>query len=156
MSLGFSWVEEPYLAALAIPLNVDDLKWLRGKKIDVIVTLTEEPLPRHWINEAGLMSLHLPVPDMSPPTLAQLSKCSETIEEAKRTGMGVAIHCAAGRGRTGTMLAAWFVSQGFDADAAIAKVRGLRPGSVETTEQVEIVMEYARTIRSNESHEPKA
>ena len=148
MSLGFTWVEHPHLAALARPLSVDDLKWLRDKKIDLLVTLTEEPLPRNWINEAGLMCLHLPIYDMYPPTLAQLTKCNEAIEQAKRTGVGVAIHCAAGRGRTGTMLAGYFVSQGLDAEAAIAKVRELRPGSVETVEQVEILAEFARTIKN--------
>ena len=150
MSLGFSWVEHPHVAALARPLSVDDLKWLRDKKIDLLVTLTEEPLPRHWINEAGLMCLHLPIYDMYPPTLEQIQKCNEAIEEAKRTGMGVAIHCAAGRGRTGTMLAGYLVSQGMDAQAAIAKVRELRPGSIETMEQVEVVEAFACSIERNE------
>ena len=47
-------------------------------------------------------------------------------------------------GRTGTVLAAYFVTQGMTARAAIERVRQLRPNSVETDEQEEAVAEFAR------------
>ena len=60
--------------------------------------------------------------------------------------LGVAVHCAAGLGRTGTVLAAWFVTQGLSAQNAIARVRRLRPGSVETEEQERAVEEFAKAF----------
>ena len=47
-------------------------------------------------------------------------------------------------GRTGTIIACYFVTKGLDAKNAIARTRRLRPASVETDEQVAAVEEYAR------------
>ncbi len=64
--------------------------------------------------------------------------------KARKEGYALGIHCTAGKGRTGTMLAAYLVSQGYTAPEAIAEVRRLRPGSVETEEQADRVAEFAQ------------
>ena len=141
---GFSWVDQPHLAALAHPDTADDLIWLRRNGIDVLISLTEDPAPRTWVNDAGLMLVHVPVPDMEAPTVRQFEVILDTVRRATAAGMGTAIHCAAGKGRTGTVLAAYFVSKGLTAKAAIEKVRALRPGSVETAEQEQAVADFER------------
>lgn len=140
---GFSWVDQPHLAGMAYPGSVDDLAWLRRHGVDVLISLTEDPLPRHWVNEAGLMVVHVPVPDMEPPSDRQLDHLVETIRKANTSKMGVAVHCGAGMGRTGTVLAAYFVVQGMSPRDAVAKVRDLRPGSVETTDQELAIERFA-------------
>lgn len=144
MPPGFSWVDRPHLAALAYPDTADDLHWLRRNGIEVLVSLTESPAPRRWVNEAGIMSVHVPVEDMAAPSERQFEIILETIRKANRSNLGAAVHCAAGRGRTGTVLAAYFVSQGMTAEDAIQKVRDLRPGSIETTEQSRAVEAFER------------
>lgn len=59
----------------------------------------------------------------------------------------VGVHCALGFGRTGTMLACYLVKeQGLAAGDAIAEIRRLRPGSIETYEQEKAVFQfYQRT-----------
>ncbi len=141
---GFTWVDRPRLAALARPDSADDLRWLRRNGVDVLVSLTEEPLPRGWVNEAGLMAVSVPVPDFEAPTDRQLDHLLDTIIKANGSGMAVAVHCAAGLGRTGTVLAAYFVARGEEPRAALAKVRELRPGSVETADQERAIEAYAR------------
>ena len=141
---GFTWIEKPHLAALAMPESAEDLAWLRRNGVELLVSLTEYPIPRQWVNEAGMMVVPVPVPDMEPPTDRQLDYILDTIEKANASGMGVAVHCAAGLGRTGTVLAAYFVLQGLTSKEALAKVRELRPGSVETMEQEWAVEAYAR------------
>jgi atypical dual specificity phosphatase len=59
----------------------------------------------------------------------------------------VAVHCGAGLGRTGAVLAAYFVARGMTANNAVGRVRRLRPGSIETDEQAEAVELYARRKR---------
>ena len=144
MPSGFTWVDKPHLAALARPASGEDLAWLRRNGIDVLVSLTEDPVPREWVNDAGLLAVNVPVPDMEPPTDRQLDHLLDTIRRANASGMGVAVHCGAGLGRTGTVLAAYFVNQGLKAREAVAKVRELRPGSVETADQELAVEAFAR------------
>src|SRR5215475_13951870 len=141
---GFTWIKRPLFAALPRPSSAEDLVWLRAHGIQVLLSLSKDPPRRDWINDAGLMVFHVPVIDMEAPTQEQLERCLSAIERAHAHKMGVAIHCTAGLGRTGTVLAAWFVTQGLSAQNAIARVRRIRPGSIETEEQERAVEEFAR------------
>jgi len=141
---GFTWVEKPHLAAMARPAGAEELTWLRKQGIELLIALTEDPPRRDWVNDAGLMVMHVPVEDMEAPTQEQLDRCVTAIERANAHGMGVAIHCGAGLGRTGVILAAYYVGRGASAQNAIGKVRRLRPGSIETEEQADAVVEFAR------------
>jgi atypical dual specificity phosphatase len=141
---GFTWVEKPHLAALGRPSDADAMAWLRRQGIELLIALTEDPPRRDWINDAGLLLMHVPVEDMEAPTQVQLDRCISAIERANAREMGVAVHCGAGLGRTGVILAAYFVAKGMSAQNAIGKVRRMRPGSIETDEQADAVVEFAR------------
>src|SRR5262249_652922 len=141
---GCTWSKRPLLAALSRPSSALDFTWLRERGIQVVLSLSEDPPRRDWVNDAGLMVYHVPIVDMEAPTQEQLERCLSAIERAHAQNMGVAVHCTAGLGRTGTVLAAWFVTQGLSAQNAIARVRRLRPGSVETEEQERAIEEFAK------------
>ena len=114
--------------------------------IGVIINLHERPHPREALARYGLTELHLPVRDFTPPTLSQIETAIEAIEDAVAGGKRVAVHCAAGLGRTGTLLACYLVRQGMTANEAIARVREVRPGSIETPAQEAAVEGYARRL----------
>jgi len=141
---GFSWIDKPLLAALARPAAAEDLIWLRRQGIELLISLTEDRLRRDWVDEAGILVFHVPVVDMEAPTQEELDRCVSAIERAMERRMGVAVHCTAGLGRTGVVLAGYFVGKGLTAQNAIARVRRLRPGSIETGEQEQAIVEYAR------------
>lgn len=141
---GFSWVDQPHLAALARPDSQEDLEWLRRQRVDLLVSLTEDPPPQRWINEVGLFLVHEPVIDMEAPSQDQLGRCISAILKANANNFGAAVHCGAGLGRTGVVLACYFIHKGLNANNALARVRRLRPGSIETEEQSAAVVEYAR------------
>lgn len=114
----------------------EDLETARTQGIGAVVTLTERPLPRRDLERLRLSYLHLPIIDYSPPSLAQIRDFVEFVDHAERA---VLVHCRAGIGRTGTMLAAYLIAKGQSADEAIATVRRQRPGSIETREQEAIL-----------------
>jgi atypical dual specificity phosphatase len=141
---GFSWVDKPLLAAMSRPDSADDLSWLRQQGAEVLLSLTEEPPRRDWVNEAGMMQVHVPIVDMEAPTHEQLERCLTAIAKANHRKIGVVVHCTAGMGRTGVVLACYFVDKGLSPQNAIARVRRMRPGSIETDEQAEAVEDFAR------------
>jgi atypical dual specificity phosphatase len=143
---GFSWIDRPLLAAAARPHGVEELRWLREQGLEVLVSLTEDPLRRDWVEDAGLLAVHVPVPDFEAPTGEQFEQIVSNIRAANERRLGVTVHCAAGRGRTGTALAAWFVAGGMTADDAIRLVRTIRPGSIETHGQEESIRDFERRL----------
>ncbi|EHH50422.1 hypothetical protein EGM_01252, partial [Macaca fascicularis] len=77
----------------------------------------------------------------------QIDRFVQIVDEANARGEAVGVHCALGFGRTGTMLACYLVKErGLAAGDAIAEIRRLRPGSIETYEQEKAVFQfYQRT-----------
>jgi len=148
---GFTWVDPPLLAAMAQPSSVNEYQWLREQGVHLVISLCEDAPLRTWLNDAGLFSMQIPVEDMQAPSQAQVDLCLSAIEKAHARGFAVAIHCGAGLGRTGTMLACYFVKKGMNAPAAIAHVRQVRPGSIETPEQADVVSDFARRLKRRES-----
>jgi atypical dual specificity phosphatase len=145
---GFTWVDPPLLAAMAQPTSLEEYQWLREQGVSLVISLCEDAPRRNWLNEAGLFSMQIPVADMHPPEQKQVDACLSAIEKAQNRGFAAALHCGAGLGRTGTMLACYFVKKGMTAPAAIAHVRRIRPGSIETPDQADVITDYARRLKT--------
>jgi atypical dual specificity phosphatase len=148
MPENFSFLIEGKLAASGLPgwaqhLD-DDLDDLRAEGITAIVSLTEEPLPASPVQRRGFTYRHLPVVDFTPPTLDQFREFANFVDNHDGA---VLVHCRAGIGRTGTMLAAYLIAQGLSAKEALRTVRQQRPGSVETREQEARLVEWEKALR---------
>jgi len=141
MLVNFSWIRAGKVAGMGMPYaNAWDA--LRQEGIGAVLTLTERA-PVGDPEAAGLRKLHVPLVDFGTPSLEDLDRCVTWIDEQLAEGRAVVVHCFAGLGRTGTVLAAWLVREGLKPEAAVAEIRRLRPGSLETGGQVDAVRRFA-------------
>jgi atypical dual specificity phosphatase len=139
----FSWIIEGKLAAMPFPPTEDAYVVLQQLGIKVILNLTG------YVDEAHLLSPfqahHIPIANMQPPTLHQMHQAVSIIRASLESCKLVVVHCEAGLGRTGTIIAGYLTTCGLSAQEAIDIVRKQRPGSIETEEQEAIVYEYERS-----------
>jgi atypical dual specificity phosphatase len=143
--VNFSFVIPGRLAGMGWPVSrqfsAEQMgEFLVSQSIKHVVNLTESDYPHAgW---KGIRCHHFPVEDWTPPGLQVIDFCSKLLDELGDTG-ALAVHCAAGIGRTGTVLAA-LLGKELDLDAmpAVYSLRSLRPGSVETRAQEERVAQW--------------
>jgi len=147
MIRNFSWLIEGEIAGMAKPAStVSDFEFLKDNNIDAIVSLSEFPLDENLVEEFGFEVKHIPVRDFESPRMEQIEDFLKFAKEIRTDGKKLVVHCDAGAGRTGTMLACYLVSKGYDAAKAIEEVRRKRPGSIETPGQEEIVVKCEEKI----------
>jgi len=138
-----AWIIPGQVLAVSFPEESDFARF-NSVGIFQLINLTETAHLADQCRGAGLEQLQIPIADFSAPTQGQIGAAITAIDEAVRAGQAVAVHCHAGLGRTGTICACYLVRTGLSAEGAIARVRMLRPGSIETPAQEEAVRTYAR------------
>jgi atypical dual specificity phosphatase len=142
----YTWIIRNRLLACIYPGDEAALHTLAGAGITLIVNLHRRGHVPDRLAAAGLRELHLSTRDFAAPAPEHLAAGVRAIEEELARGGAVAVHCAAGLGRTGTLLACLFVARGLTPDTAIARVRRARPGSVESNAQVAAIHAYAGAL----------
>ena len=138
-------------------------RWDRDLEIDLnaierwgassIVTLVES----HEMQSLGVPNLgarvmargiawyHLPIVDVTPPDEAfgkAWPAVAAQLCSSIRNGQRVLVHCKGGLGRAGTVAACLLIELGIDPQEAIARVRGARPGAIETQDQESYVLNH--------------
>jgi atypical dual specificity phosphatase len=146
---AFDWLIAGQLGACVNPgVSASAAAALKANGVRVLINLHEMPDAPELLAELGAETLHLPVTDFHTPTLEQLERGVAAIEAGIGRGVPVAVHCGAGLGRSGTLLAAYLVSQGGEPQEAIDRVRAARPGSVETLEQEQAIFAFGRHVQA--------
>ena len=152
---NFSWVIDNELAGSGTPMTAEQYEWLIKNNIRSIVTLREFPLPEKWLINNGKLEVEKDykfeyVKDYGVPTLKVLDEIvdyiNKKINDEKKPLM---VHCAAGKGRTGTILAAYLMKlENLSPHDAIKKIRIIRPGSIQSKLQEETLHEYEEFLNS--------
>lgn len=96
-----------------------------------------ETLPQA-VRSRGLAWFGLPMPDGGVPEFEwelRWSFVGRRIREKLRRGERVFVHCRGGLGRAGMVVARLLVEFGVEPESAIAQVRAVRPGAIETDAQ---------------------
>ena len=142
---NFSWLIPEKLAGSAIPTSFEEIKWVLDEGIKSIVTIREEPLDDDWIKNVNY--LHVMSNDMSVPEFDDLTFAVDFIHQRLNEKEPVMVHCLAGLGRTGTILASYLVKyENMSADEAIEKVRKIRPGSIQSYPQEEMIFRFEKSL----------
>jgi atypical dual specificity phosphatase len=140
---GFVWIEKGKLAGSGYPASRGQLEWLITHGIEVILTLTENPLPYEWLEGLPLKMEHIAMKDHASPDVATLEKAVSFLRGQLNEGRAVLVHCLAGEGRTGCVLAAYLVKErAVGAIEAIRTIQRLKPAFVERS-QGKAISEYA-------------
>ena len=144
---NFSWLIDGKLAGSAIPTSKDEIKWVQEQGVKSIVTIREEPLADEWIKDVNY--LHVMSNDMGVPEFDDLVKAVDFIHRSITNNEPVLVHCLAGLGRTGAILACYLVKyQNLSADEATQKVREERPGSIQSYPQEEIIFQFEKSLQN--------
>ena len=144
---NFSWLLPGRLAVSGMPAR--GLSWegpqvylaLHGAGVRVVASLLEHAPPVAEIQAAGLESLHFPIGDFgTPKNVDAFRDFLDEVSTRIAAGRPALVHCYAGIGRAGMFAAAYLARHGgFTPQGAIAEVRRLRPGSIETHGQLHVI-----------------
>ena len=151
--------------------------WARDVDLDVaaiadwgaasVVTLVED----HELAALGVAHLgeavrsahmewhHLAIRDVSVPTSAFETgwrTLGPALRDQLRAGFDVLVHCKGGLGRAGMIAARLLIECGWQQAKALAAVRAVRPGAVETAAQEAYVLALAATADTQPQRSPGA
>ncbi len=134
----------------ARPMSLREVEWLKDHlDVKAILSLTEMPLPQLWLD--GLAYKNVVIKNHTVPTITQLADSVGFLLGQSENGRKTAVHCAAGKGRTGTVLAAYLCAKySLSAKDAIKRVREKRPGSIEKIQE-NAVLEYEQMLQERRS-----
>ena len=142
---NFGWLSNHKLAGSGMPTSMAELEWVRKQGVKSIITMTENSLPESWIKDINY--LHVPTEDLSAPDMDKIDQTVDFIQERIKNDEPIMIHCAAGIGRTGTILACYLIKyHNLSVKIAIEKVRKERPGSIQSESQEIAVGLYHKFI----------
>ncbi len=153
MQAGFKdWNNLPVKNLPTLSEVEQDIAKMQKLNVDMVVVLLEkEELYEYPVNllqeyrEADFEVLHFPIEDYwVPESVDAFDELLKKLASAIRFGRNTLIHCRAGMGRTGLVVAGLLIKLGMSADRAIRYVRQKRPGTIESKMQEQFLHNYER------------
>eukprot|EP01134_Creolimax_fragrantissima_P007371 CFRG7371T1 len=128
----------------SVKTPTDYRDYFRAYNVTDVVRLNKAEYDPEKFREQGISHHHMYFIDGSTPSIVIVEQFLHIMDNAKGV---VAVHCKAGLGRTGTLVALWLMwAYDLKATEAIAWVRLCRPGSIMGPQQ-HFVAEREETMR---------
>ncbi len=157
---GFVWLLPGQLAGTPKPgvvADIDqDMAALERVGINMLISLTSQPLDPAVLSAYGIKAHWFPIPDMGAPNLPAAKQICRTVDRLLREKAVVAVHCRAGHGRTGTILAAYLIWRGRTAMDALETARRFEPKWVQSETQVRFLEKFATELQPARPGTPQA
>lgn len=156
----FRWLVSGRLGGLPRPGIIaaleEDLAGLQRLGITMLLTVEEtETVPVEALAQAGIASAHFPIVDMEAPDEQAAARWCEHLEARLQAGDNIAVHCRAGQGRTGTVLACQLIWSGATAVEALDRVRAVNPRWVTSDPQVRFLARFAAHLAGSRGLRPQ-
>ncbi len=135
------WLDKKRFGGSSEPF-ISDLPFLQSIEIGGIVCLQEKKDSEELAQLLNVPYLHRPIPDFDIPTKRDIEDIIEffTHLQQKKSNVPIVVHCTAGNGRTGTVIASIIkIVDKKSAELAIKAVRDVNPLAIETPEQEKFV-----------------
>ncbi len=135
------------MPGMSAPLE-DDLATIVAWNPSVVVSLTEREEMEtagvavtlgERLGNQGMAWMHFPIPDFGVPDdqgKTLWPSLSQALHVHLDRAGGVLLHCHGGRGRSGMVALRLLVERGEGPAGALARLRVVRPGAVETAQQM--------------------
>ena len=147
------WITENLAVGYA-PRSDADLREIKAQGISAIVNLCAECYDLHVVEESrGFRVYFIPLPDEGAPDMDEMEKAVAWIDDSIGSGNKVLVHCRFGIGRTGTIVAAYFLSKGHSLKEAIRKMDHTPSGPF-SREQWELLARYGRKLGASTKIDP--
>lgn len=124
--------------------HADWLRLLQWRPVLVISMTTQVELDRKGagslgadLSNEGIAWLHLPVADFGVPDQLDWDSVRAQVLAVLNRGDRVLVHCFGGCGRSGMMVLRLMIAAAEHPDAALARLRAVRPCAVETDAQMD-------------------
>ena len=151
---GFVWLIRGRLAGTPCPGIVRetmlDLRYLKEVGITDLISLTEIAFDRTLAEQFDIQVTHFPIIDMSVPSLSAAQKFCVSLDQKIEQQQTIAIHCKAGLGRTGTMLAAYYLWKApteTTAQQAIDYIRSLNHQMIQSQQQINFLYDFSAHLK---------
>jgi atypical dual specificity phosphatase len=127
--------------------SADDFHRLRAQGIRACVDMREEGA-EPWSFDAYLW---LPTVDHEPPSQVHLRMGVAFLRECERAGLPAFVHCAAGVGRSVTLVLAWLLAgsmRGGTTREALERIKAGRPATNPTAAQIRAAEQAAAGLEA--------
>ncbi len=124
----------------------DEMESLWDAGVRSVVCLLNIPGDQRVYESAGFSFLSMPVPNGGAPASEDEARILN--EFFRLSPPALAVHCEAGLGRTGTVIAMLLIAQGLGLDDAVSRVRAAQPAAIETAAQMKFLEDCVRIFAS--------
>lgn len=149
MPPNFGWIIPGILCAMSHPIKKIQIEALEFYNIKYIISLVNKNEKFEIYNDKQINHIYFEISEL--PSVEQTDKILSLIKTCKLTKEGILINCSDGLGKTGTILACYFLSGNknypqLSSTDAIKKVRTMRPNSIKNNLQEKFIQDYSNIL----------